>query len=116
MLRRASGPTVVIDPALPTIASPLRHLDADAVSEAARVETRNREVFLRPVTAYRWWARRTEAINGAILDAMHLDNPSRLLVVDPFAGGGVIPIAAVIRGHRVYAQDLNPWATAGLAG
>src|SRR5690606_20600564 len=33
----------------------------------------------------------------------------------PFSGGGVIPLAAVMRGHRVYAQDLNPWASAGLA-
>jgi len=30
------------------------------------------------------------------------------MVSDPFAGGGVIPLAAALRGHRVYAQDLNP--------
>jgi 16S rRNA G966 N2-methylase RsmD len=98
------------------IRSPLRHLDADAVSAAARVETRNREIHLPPVSAYRWWARRTESINGAILDALKIDYPRRLLVVDPFAGGGVIPLAAVIRGHRTYAQDLNPWASSGLVG
>jgi SAM-dependent methyltransferase len=96
--------------------SPLRHLDVDAVGEAARIETRNREVHLPPITAYRWWARRTESINGAILDAFAKDRPGRLLVVDPFAGGGVIPLAAVVRGHRVYAQELNPWAAMGLAG
>jgi adenine-specific DNA methylase len=98
------------------IASPLRHLDADAVSQAARIETRNREVYLPPVSVFRWWARRTEAVNGAVIDAVTaergLDEP--LLVVDPFAGGGVIPLAALVRGHRVYAQDINPWAAAGL--
>ena len=38
-----------------------------------------------------------------------------MVVSDPFAGGGVIPLAAVMRGHSVYAQDLNPWAATGLA-
>jgi len=37
------------------------------------------------------------------------------VVSDPFAGGGVIPLAAVARGHQVYAQNLNPWATTGLS-
>ncbi len=96
--------------------SPLRHLDPTALSLAAKAESRNREVHLPPVSSYRWWARRTESINGAILDAVSIDRPGRLLVVDPFAGGGVIPLATVIRGHRAYAQDLNPWATAGLVG
>lgn len=44
------------------------------------------------------------------------DRPGRLLVVDPFAGGGVIPLAATLRKHWTYAQDLNPWAAAGLVG
>jgi putative DNA methylase len=96
--------------------SPLRLIDAARVSKGARAETRNREVFLPPITVYRWWARRTLAVYGAILDAFSTDRPGELLVVDPFAGGGVIPLAAATRGHRVYAQDVNPWATAGLAG
>lgn len=96
------------------ISSPLRHLDTDAVDAAARSETRNREVYLPPISVYRWWARRTEAVNGAILDAVSKDNHGPLLVVDPFAGGGIIPLAAARRGHRVYAQDLNPWAVRGL--
>lgn len=100
------------------VRSPLRHLDADEISARAKIETRNREVHVPPISAYRWWARRTETINGAILDAVvrDADPETRLLVVDPFVGGGVIPIAAVIRGHRAYAQDLNPWAVRGLAG
>lgn len=97
------------------IYSPLRHLDPTRVSAAAKAESRNREVHLPPVSAYRWWARRTEAVNGAIIDAVATDKPGRLLIADVFAGGGVIPLAGVIRGHRVYAQDLNPWAATGLA-
>lgn len=94
-----------------TIRSPLRHFDAAAVSSKVRREVRNREVHLPPVSTYRWWARRTEAVNGAILDAVSADRPGRMVVSDPFAGGGIIPLAAVMRGHSVYAQDLNPWAT-----
>lgn len=66
--------------------------------------------------AYRWWARRTEAVFGALLDAYAgYAGERRLLVADPFAGGGVIPFAAAARGHRVYAQDLNPWPIRCLA-
>lgn len=97
------------------VRSPLRHLDFEALSAAARREVRNREVHLPPISTYRWWARRAETINGAIIEAVNLDRPGRLVVSDPFAGGGVIPLAAAVRGHRVYAQDLNPWAATGLA-
>ncbi|ONI68267.1 hypothetical protein BWI15_35195 [Kribbella sp. ALI-6-A] len=93
----------------------MRHLDAEEVSARVRREVRNREVHLPPVSTYRWWARRTEAVNGSIIDAVSADKPGRMVVSDPFAGGGVIPLAAVMRGHSVYAQDLNPWAAAGLA-
>ncbi|MDQ3659728.1 MAG: hypothetical protein M3454_01440 [Actinomycetota bacterium] len=96
------------------IASPLRHLDPAEVGAASRIETRNREVHLPPVSVYRWWARRTETINGAIVDAISRDRPGRLLISDPFSGGGVIPLAIAARKHRVYAQDLNPWAAHGL--
>lgn len=97
------------------VRSPLRLLDPKAISALVRREVRNREVHLPPVSTYRWWARRTESVNGAIIDAVNTDRPGRLVVSDPFAGGGVIPLAAVMRGHSVYAQDLNPWAAAGLA-
>jgi putative DNA methylase len=101
-------------PALEPLQSPLRHLDPTEISRRARVESRNREVHLPPISTYRWWARRTEAVNGAIIDAVSEDLSGRLTVADVFAGGGVIPLAAAIRGHRIYAQDLNPWAAAGL--
>lgn len=102
-------------PSRPALHSPLRHLDAEVVSARVRREVRNREIHLPPVSTYRWWARRTEAVNGSIIDAVSADKPGRMVVSDPFAGGGVIPLAAVMRGHSVYAQDLNPWAAAGLA-
>ena len=95
------------------IRSPLRHFDAEAVSSRVRREVRNREVHLPPVSTYRWWARRTEAVNGSIIDAVSADRPGRMVVSDPFAGGGVIPLAAVMRGHSVYAQDLKPVGGAG---
>lgn len=97
------------------VQSPLRHLNPALVSEAAKTESRNREVHLPPVSTYRWWARRTAAVNGAVIDAVAKDMPGRLVIADIFAGGGVIPLAAVMRGHQVYAQDLNPWAVFGLS-
>ncbi len=96
------------------IRSPLRHLDASQISAEAKAESRNRELRLPPISVYRWWARRTEAVNGALVDAVSVDKPHQMLVSDPFAGGGVIPLAVTKRGHRVYAQDLNPWAAHGL--
>lgn len=102
----ASGPV--------RVRSILRNIDAEDVSERARAESRNREVHLPPVSVYRWWARRTLAVNAALVEATSIDRDGALLVADPFAGGGVIPLAAVSLGHRVYAQDLNPWAALGL--
>jgi putative DNA methylase len=85
------------------------------VSIAARKESRNREVHLPPLSVFRWWARRTGAVNDAILDAAsdHFGKQS-LSIVDPFAGGGTIPLVALRAGHRVQAQDINPWAVAGM--
>ena len=96
--------------------SALRHFDAATVSAAAMAETRSREHHLPPISVYRWWARRTEAVNGALLDAVAKECPGvdRLMVADPFVGGGVIPLSALKRKHRVYAQDLSPWVTQGL--
>lgn len=102
-------------PSTKPLLSPLRHFDAEAVGTRVRREVRNREIHLPPISTYRWWARRTEAVNGSIIDAVSEDRQGRLVVSDPFAGGGIIPLAAIMRGHSVYAQDLNPWAAAGLA-
>lgn len=96
------------------VTSPLRHLDPSAVSQRARKESRNREVFLPPVSTFRWWARRTGAVKEALVAAFEDGRSDRMVVADPFAGGGVVPLEAAIRGHRVYAQDVNPWAVHGL--
>lgn len=96
------------------IRSVLRHLDVATVNAAARAEARSRQTALPPITTYRWWARRTEAVTGALIDAANVDEPGRLVVADPFTGGGVIALAALLRGHQVYAQDINPWAAQNL--
>jgi putative DNA methylase len=94
----------------------LAGIDERTVSELARRESRNREKHLPPLTTFRWWARRTGAINTAVLDAARdLFGERRLDILDPFAGGGTIPLVALRAGHRVHAQDLNPWAAAGIA-
>jgi hypothetical protein len=100
-----------------TLQSVVRHLCQATVSARARAESRSRESHLPPVSVYRWWARRTESVNGALLEAaaQELRRGKPLLVADPFAGGGVIPLAALKRGHQIYAQDLNPWVAAGLS-
>jgi hypothetical protein len=93
----------------------LKGIDRQAVSTSAKAETRNREIALPPVSIYRWWARRTDAVNGAVLEAaVTALNRKKLRTADPFSGGGVIPLAALIRGHSIYAQDLDPWAVKGL--
>lgn len=101
--------------AAPRIRSVLRHIDAATMRDATRHESRSRQRHLPPISVYRWWARRTETVTGAIVDAVNRDRPGRLLVADIFAGGGVIALAALLRGHRVYAQDVNPWAARSLA-
>lgn len=98
----------------PDTTSPLRHLDVVKVSADALKETRRRESHLPPVSVFRWWARRPESVVGAVIDAVVIDRPGPLVIADPFAGGGTIALAAAMRGHVVYAQDINPWAVRGL--
>lgn len=108
--------TAVAEPsAAPPIRSVLRHLDVAGLHAGTRQESRSRQRHLPPISVYRWWARRTETVTGAIVDAVSADQPGRLLLADPFAGGGVIALACLLRGHRVYAQDVNPWAARSLA-
>lgn len=98
------------------VRSVLRHLDPGALRPGTRQESRARQRHLPPISVYRWWARRTETVSGAVIDAISADHPGkRLLIADTFAGGGVIALAALLRGHQVYAQDVNPWAARSLA-
>ena len=102
------------NPVAPPVRSVLRHLNIADLQAATRQESRSRQRHLPPISVYRWWARRTETVTGAIVDAVSADRPGQLLLADPFAGGGVIALACLLRGHRVYAQDVNPWAARSL--
>jgi putative DNA methylase len=91
----------------------LKRINWAVVNRASRRQVRNRENHCPPVSLFRWWARRPHALVGALLEASRLPEGER--VSDPFSGGGTVAIEAAVRGFRVYAQDLNPWATWGLA-
>lgn len=92
----------------------LERLAWSSLNERVRREQRNREVYTPAISMYRWWARRPHSLIGALLDGASQDGSSPL-VSDPFSGGGTVAIEAARRGLAVYAQDLHPWATTGLA-
>src|ERR1700720_238161 len=80
------------------------------------VQQRNRETHSPVISLFRWWARRPHAVAGAILDAACEEfGRESFLVADPFSGGGTVAFEAARRGHTVYAQDLYPWPSMGLA-
>ena len=81
-----------------------------------REQQRNREIYTPPISLFRWWARRSHALIGALLDAaVDARDGASLAVSDPFSGGGTVAIEAARRGLPVYAQDLHPWAVTGIA-
>lgn len=84
------------------------------VNKRVKHEQRNREVYVPPISLFRWWARRPHALIGALIDAAADDHGSPV-VSDPFSGGGTVALEAARRGLRLYAQDLHPWAITGLA-
>lgn len=86
------------------------------VETRVRAQQRNREVHTPTISLFRWWARRPHALIGAILDAASADRDAVPVVSDPFSGGGTVALEAVRRGLPIYAQDLHPWAIAGLRG
>jgi putative DNA methylase len=92
----------------------LAGLDWPEVERLVRVQQRNREVHTPPISAFRWWARRSHALIGALLDEAKDAAGGRLTVADPFSGGGTVAVEAARRELDVYAQDLHPWAVAGL--
>lgn len=91
----------------------LKRINWATVNRATRRQVRNREHHCPPVSLFRWWARRPHTLVGALLDSSELSAGER--VSDPFSGGGTVAVEAAVRGFKVYAQDLNPWATWGLA-
>jgi 16S rRNA G966 N2-methylase RsmD len=90
----------------------LERIDWSELDRRVSREQRNREVHAPAISLFRWWARRPHSLIGEILDAA---GGGQLRVSDPFSGGGTVAMEAVSRGIDVYAQDLHPWAIAGLA-
>lgn len=86
------------------------------VESRVRAQQRNREVHTPTISLFRWWARRPHALIGAILDAASVHAEPPPVVSDPFSGGGTVALEAIRRGLPIYAQDLHPWAMAGLRG
>src|SRR4051812_17534415 len=84
------------------------------VEQLVRAQQRNREVHTPSISAFRWWARRPHALIGALLDEAADGADGKLTVSDPFSGGGTVAVEAARRELNVYAQDLHPWAVAGL--
>ena len=78
----------------------LRGLLLDFIGDVAAWEASTNKVFL--TTARRLTQAAHEALGGA--------PGTRPLVVDPFAGGGAIPLEALRVGADAFASDLNPVA------
>lgn len=92
----------------------LERVDWPDVNARVPHEQRNREVYVPPISLFRWWARRPHALIGSLIDAACSDGSIPTLA-DPFSGGGTVAIEAARRGLPIYAQDLHPWPIAGLA-
>lgn len=94
----------------------LSRVDWGDIEQTIIQEQRNRERYTPVISAYRWWARRPHALMGAVLDAaVKAKGGEPPVVSDPFSGGGTVAIESARRGIPVYAQDLFPWPTNGLA-
>lgn len=85
-----------------------------SLSRRVRKEQRNREKYSPTISTYRWWARRSHALVGALIEEGQRVLGEQLVVSDPMAGGGTVAVEAARRGLVVYAQDVNPWAAFGL--
>lgn len=93
----------------------LSRIDWRRLSKRVAREQSNREHHAPVVSAYRWWARRSHSVMGALLDSAIERYGRGMLVSDPFSGGGTVTFEAVRRGLKIYAQDLYPWPADGLA-
>lgn len=94
----------------------LSKVDWKNVEQTVIHEQRNRERHAPVISVYRWWARRPHALMGSILDAaVKVKGGEPPVVSDPFSGGGTVAVESARRGIPVYAQDLFPWPTNGLA-
>jgi 16S rRNA G966 N2-methylase RsmD len=55
------------------------------------------------------WLRLTPAYSVKLVDDVLAAEPPELAVLDPFSGSGTTPLAAVSRGQRALATDINPF-------
>ena len=92
--------SVVLEASNPDHQNMLRHLLLDFIAEFANWDNSTRKEYLEASRAL------TQAAHEA-LGGMPGTNP---LVVDPFAGGGAIPLEALRVGADAFASDLNPVA------
>src|SRR3954469_5655116 len=94
----------------------IERVDWGVLDRQVETQQRNRETFSPVVSLFRWWARRPHAVAGSLLDAaIAVFGDDSFIVADPFSGGGTVAFEAARRGLRVYAQDLYPWPSLGLA-
>ena len=94
----------------------IERVDWGVLDRQVETEQRNRETFSPVVSLFRWWARRPHAVAGSLLDAaIEVFGDRSFVVSDPFSGGGTVAFEAALRGLAVYAQDLYPWPSMGLA-
>ncbi len=93
------------NPAMLDDAEELRHALLDFIADFADWDNSTNEHFLR--TARDLTQTAHESL-GACLPAGRAMPGTRPLVVDPFAGGGAIPLEALRVGADAFASDLNP--------
>jgi 16S rRNA G966 N2-methylase RsmD len=92
------------------------HVNWNELDALVTRQQRNRSAHAPVISLFRWWARRSHSFAGALLDAAGVEfRRSRFLVADPFSGGGTVAFEAARRGLPIYAQDLYPWPSQGLA-
>jgi len=87
-------------PSNPNAHSVLQQILLDFIADFANWDASNSPLFLKTARALTQVAH--EALGGA--------STTRPMVVDPFAGGGAIPLEALRVGADVFASDLNPLA------
>jgi 16S rRNA G966 N2-methylase RsmD len=92
------------------------HVNWNRLGRLVVQQQRNRSAYVPAISLFRWWARRPHCFAGALLDAAKKEfGLENFLVADPFSGGGTVAFEAARRGLSIYAQDLYPWPSKGLA-
>ena len=79
-------------------------------TETIKSDAGLRQILLKFIADFSNWDRAADKsyvnLSRALVEAAHRDEPP--LVVDPFAGGGSIPLEALRVGCETFASDLNP--------